>query len=108
MNMRISGVQTEIWKTLSVTRIEVWYALFINSDRSGITQKTQNRNNTHAKWRLYTYVAFYLGGGETGAINRKNASYVSSYILGIGVYGMNVPLKEEVCRQNQNKILILL
>jgi hypothetical protein len=39
-------------------------------------------------------VAFYLGGGETEAINRKNASYVSSYIFSMRVYGMNFPLQK--------------
>jgi hypothetical protein len=84
--------------------MEVWYSLFTNTEKSGITQKTQNRNNTRADWRLYTYVAFYLGGGENGAINRKNASYVSSYTFSTRVYGMNV-LLQKMCVDKTMKFL---
>lgn len=50
-------------------------------------------------------MAFYLGGGKNGAINRKNASHVSSYTFSMRVYGMNVPLQKMCVDETRIKFL---
>ena len=72
--------------------------------RKEVSNRRHRTETTHR--RLHTYVAFYLGGGKNGAINRKNASYVSSYMFSMRVNGMNVPL-QKMCRQNKDKIVLL-